>query len=133
MLKDIFLTNFLFQINRIQIQPVDKIFLSVGAVAAVIAIMFKLAAKFSPSPTDSKYRHKLFNVFLFLALGELFWYGARAQLVRFFGTHFVAMLIMFIAFVWLVVIVWKMFKNYSDEKIAWEKEQVKKKYLQNYR
>ena len=128
-----FTTNFLFQINRIQIQPADKFFLLVGVVALVLAVILKLAAKFAPSPIDAKYRNKLFNVFLFLSLAELVWYGARVQNVRLFGTHFAAMLIITIAFVWLVISLWKMFWRYRGEKTAWEKEQVKQKYLQNYK
>ncbi|MBI3232064.1 MAG: hypothetical protein HYZ51_03230 [Candidatus Doudnabacteria bacterium] len=129
MLKDFFTPKFLFEINRIQIQPADKFFLMVGVAGLVIAVIFKLSAKFSPSPVDTKYRNKLFNVFLFLALGEIFWYGARVQLVRFFGAHFVAILIILIVFIWLILALWKMFRNYRGEKTAWEKEQVKLKYL----
>ena len=124
-----FTTNFLFQINRIQIQPADKFFLLVGVVALVLAVILKLAAKFAHSPIDAKYRNKLFNVFLFLSLAELVWYGARVQNVRLFGTHFAAMLIITIAFVWLVISLWKMLMNYRQEKTIWEKEQVKLKYL----
>lgn len=129
MFKDFFTSQSLFSINRIQIQPADKFFLLAGMAAMVVAIIFKLGAKFSPSPVDAKYRNKLFNVFLFLSLAEIIWYGARAQLVRFFGTHFAAMLIILIAFVWLVISLWKMFRNYRTEKSTWEKEQVRLKYL----
>lgn len=129
MFKEFFTAKFLFQINRIQIEPADKFFLLAGVAALVVAIILKLAAKFSPSPVDTKYRNKLFNVFLFFALAEIIWYGARTQLVRFFGTHFAAILIIFIALVWLVINLWKMFKNYRSEKQAWEKEQVRLKYL----
>ena len=127
--KTLFTSEFLFEINRIQIEPADKFFLLVGVVALVIAVILKLAAKFSPSPIDSKYRNKLFNVFLFVAVAEIVWYGARAQLVRFFGTHFVAMLVILIALAWLIMVFWKMFRNYRGEKQSWEKEQVRLKYL----
>lgn len=133
MFKNFFTSQFLFSINRIQIQPADKFFLLVGVAAMVVAIVFKLAAKFSPSPVDAKYRNKLFNVFLFLSLAEIIWYGARAQLVRFFGTHFMALLVILIALMWLIMALWKMFRHYRGEKQAWEQEQVKLKYLQNYR
>lgn len=128
-LAELFTSTFLFSINRIQIEPADKFFLLAGVAALVVAIILKLAAKFSPSPVDAKYRNKLFNVFLFLALAEIIWYGARAQLVRFFGTHFAAILIILIASVWLIINLWKMLRNYRGEKQAWEKEQVRLKYL----
>lgn len=129
MFKVFFTPKFLFEINRVQIQPADKFFLLVGVVALVFAVIFKLAAKFSPNPVDAKYRNKLFNVFLFLSLSEIIWYGARAQLVRFFGMHLVAMLVICIAFVWFIAVIWKMIRNYRAEKTVWEKEQVKLKYL----
>ena len=127
--QDFFSSTFLFSINRVQIQPVDKFFLLIGVVALVIAIILKLAAKFSPSSVDTKYRNKLFNVFLFLALAEIIWYGARTQFVRFMGSHFVALLIIVVAFAWLIISLWKMFRNYRNEKVVWEKEEVKRKYL----
>ena len=73
MFNDFLNTKFLFQINRVQIQPVDKFFLLVGVVAFAIAVILKLAAKFSPSPVDSKYRNKLFNVFYFYLWQN--WFG----------------------------------------------------------
>jgi hypothetical protein len=129
MLTQLFSTQFLFQINRVIIEPVDKAFLFVGFAALAIAIFLKVAQKLSPSPVDAAYRSKLFNALLFLSAGEFLWYLARRQFVRFFGTHFVAIVILLIAVVWLLGIAWKMFRHYRSEKTAWEKEQVKLKYL----
>lgn len=126
---DLLKSNFLFQINRIEIQPADKFFLLVGVVALVLAVILKLAAKFAPSPVDTKYRNQLFSVFVFLSLGELIWYLARIYWVRLLGTHFVAIVIVLIAFVWLVIRLWGMLRSYRTEKTAWEKERVKQKYL----
>ena len=131
MIKELFTTQFLFSINRIQILPADKFFLFVGIVALVLAVILKLSAIYSPNPIDAKYRAKLFNPVLFLAIAEIIWYGARAQLVRFFGSHFVAILLMLIFLVWLIVVLWKMLMNYRREKTEWEKEQVRMKYLPN--
>jgi hypothetical protein len=130
-MKEFFTSQFLFQINRIQIQPVDKVFLMVGVAALAMAVIFKLAARFAPSPVDAAYRNNFFKIFLFLGSLEALWYGARAQLVRFFGTHFVALSIILISAVWLLVVLWKMFRRYRAEKTAWEKEQVRRKYLPN--
>ncbi len=129
MLKQLFSAIFLFEINRVQIQPVDQFFLFCGLVALVFAVIFKLSAKYSPSPVDTKYRNRFFNVFLFIGISEIIWYGARVQLVKFFGTHFVALLILLLALFWIFKIIWDMFKNYRNEKNVWEKEQVRLKYL----
>ena len=132
-LRELFSQQFLFEINRIQILPIDKLFLLIGAVAFVVAVILKLGAKYAPSPADGKYRNKLFSAFLFLSLAEIIWYGSRLQFVRLLGTHFVAIAIIIIFLWWLLSIAWKMFRNYRNEKTVWEKEQVRMKYLQNYR
>jgi hypothetical protein len=129
MFKEYFSSQFLFQINRIQVQPIDKFFLAVGVFALVLAVILKLSARYSPGPVDTKYRNRLSGVFFFLGLTELVWYGFRIQFVRFFGTHFLALLLILVFVVWLLAIVWKMFKNYKGEKSSWEKEQVRLKYL----
>ncbi|MCL5667281.1 MAG: hypothetical protein M1383_05945 [Patescibacteria group bacterium] len=129
MLKNIFTTKFLFQINTVSLEKTDSLFLYIGAILTVLAIVFKLAEKFAPTPIDRKYRGKFFNLLLTIGLCELVWYGARLQNVRFFGTHFVALLVLLIGVAWLVSLVIKMAKNYGVEKDRWEKEQVREKYL----
>ena len=129
MFKQLFSSQFLFQINRVIIEPADKVFLFVGFAALAIAVFLKIAQKLSPSPVDARYRGSLFNLFAFLSFSEIVWYLARRQFVPFFGTHFVAMGILLIAILWLTWIVAKMAKGYRREKTIWEKQQVKMKYL----
>ncbi len=124
-----FSTQFLFQINRIQIELIDEAFLYIGIALAVLAVVFRLGARFAPSPVDAKYRSKFFKLFLTIGLFEVVWFGARAQLIRFFGTHFVALLVLLIGLVWLVWVVVKIIRNYRREKQVWEKGELKKKYL----
>lgn len=109
----------------------DKVFLMIGALLVVLAIVFKIAAKLAPSEVDSKYRNKLFNLFMYIGFAEVIWFGLRYQNIKFFGSHFVAMLVLLIGLVWFVYLLVKMFKNYGQEKIVWEKEQVRQKYLPN--
>jgi len=125
-----FLTpDFLFQINRVRIEPIDEAFLYIGIAMVVLAFVFKLAARLSPSSVDAKYREKFFSLFVSIGFSVIVWFAARAQLVRFFGTHFVVLLVLFVGLVWFVWIVVKMAKNYRKEKQAWDKEQMKRKYL----
>lgn len=127
--KGLFTFQYLFQINRVMIVRGDKIFAAIGAILIVLAVLFKLAAVFAPTPVDKKYRQKFFNLFLSIGLYEAIWFGARAQTITFFGSHFVALVGLLIGSVWLVIIIIKMIKNYSREKQGFEKEQVKLKYL----
>jgi hypothetical protein len=129
MIKQYFTSKFLFEIDRVMLHRADKVFLSVGAILVVLAIIFKLAAVYAPNPVDGKYRQKFYNLFLNIGLSEVVWFGARYYFIRFFGSHFVALVILAIGLVWFVMIATKMVKNYRKEKIAWEKEQVKLKYL----
>ena len=121
--------EYLFQINHVIIARGDKVFAAIGAILIVLAVLFKLAAVFAPTPVDKKYRQKFFNLFLSIGIYEVIWFGARAQTVTFFGSHFVALLGLLIGLVWLIILIVKMIKNYGREKQGFEKEQVKLKYL----
>lgn len=124
-----FTEQFLFQINRVQLETSDRALLVIGIVFILTAILFKLGAHFAPSSVDAKYRNKFFYLFLTVGLLEVVWFGARAQFVRFFGTHFVALVILLIGLVWFGFIIGKMIKHYRREKQEWERVELKKKYL----
>lgn len=128
-MKEIFTYKFLFEVNRVMLEKSDRIFLMIGALVMMLAIVFKVAAKLASSEVDTKYRNKFFNLFLYVGFAKIIWFGLRYQNIKFFGSHFVAMLVLFIGFVWFVYVLVKMFKNYKSEKIDWEKEQVRRKYL----
>ncbi len=128
-LKSFFTSQYLFQINPAFISPTEKLFALVGAVLVLLAIVFKISSVLAPAPVDKKFRGKFFSLFLTIGLGELFWYFCRYQNIKFFGSHFMAWLIILIGLIWLGVIAVRMIKNYRKEKVAWEKEQVKSKYL----
>jgi Ca2+/Na+ antiporter len=128
-LKQYLSSQYLFQINSAFIAPGEKLFLVAGAVFTLLAVVLKIAAVTASNPTDAKYRNKFFGVFLFLGLSELVWYACRYQNVRFFGSRFVAWLLVLISVVWFVRILVSVFKNYRQEKSEWEKEQQKLKYL----
>jgi H+/gluconate symporter-like permease len=128
-MKDFFSAKFLFEINRVLIEPIDKFFLGFGTAAVVIAIVFRVAQTLAPTPVDAKYRSKFFKLFLTIGLLEIVWYGARLQFVRFFGSHFVAILILLIGLVWFGRIAYGMAKNYKREKADFDKEQLRLKYL----
>lgn len=127
--KSLLTLKALFEINRISIDSTDKFFLMLGGLFLVLAAIFKLSSVYAPSSVDKKYRGKLFTVFLTIGLLELVWFGARSQFVRFFGTKFVALLILVIGLVWFGAVLINMLKNYRKEKMEWEKEQVKLRYL----
>lgn len=127
--KELVTSKFLFQIDTVMLHRSDKILLLAGGIFVVLAVIFKLAAAYAPTPIDKKYRQKFYTLFLTIGVSEVIWFGARYYFIRFFGSHFTALLVLLIGLVWFGYIAAKMIKNYKSEKTAWEKEQVKLKYL----
>lgn len=122
--------NYLFKVEPFLVRS-DKMFFAIGIALLALAAFFKFAALFAPTPVDKEYRQKFFTAFLSIGIAELIWYAARYQNVMFFGSHFIALLLLVILAVWVVLIAVKMFKRYSGQKETWEKEQVRSKYLPN--
>lgn len=121
--------QYLFQIDRLALSRFDKAVAFLAVALLLLAAVFKFASMSAPSPVDKKYRHRFYSLCLWLGLALAVWFGARYEGVMFFGTHFVAFAILLtgaVCSVWQAV---KMFKNYSAEKSAWDKDQLKLKYL----
>jgi hypothetical protein len=127
--KNFFTAKYLFETNIILIPQQDKYFFVAGVAMAILAFVFKLSAIYAPDPVNKKYRQKFFNLFLYIGFCELIWYGARVQHVRFFGSRFVAWLVVLVGLMWLARLILKMAKNFGKEKNVFDKEQVKLKYL----
>lgn len=121
--------EYLFNINTIMLTRSDKLFFIIGSVFVLLAVVLKIAALYAPNPVDTAIRNRFFRLFLTIGLIEVIWFGARYQNVRFFGSHFVALLTLLIGLIWFVQIVVAAFRHYKTDKTAWEKEQVKLKYL----
>lgn len=122
-------SQYLFYVNPIMLTRSDMLFLVLGGLALVLAVVMKFAAVTAPSSVDRKYRDRLFNLFLTFGLWEVIWFGCRWENINFFGSHFVALLGLLIAVVWFVFIAAALIKKYRSEKQQWEKDQVKLRYL----
>lgn len=121
--------DYLFNINRVLLTRSDKLIFVIGAVLVVVAIVFKIAALYAPTPVDKLLRNKFYKLFLTIGLLEVVWFGFRYEEVTFFGSHFVAFVILLIGAIWFVQLIFSIFKNYKADKTVWEKEQIKLKYL----
>lgn len=128
-IKHFFTSDYLFAVNTVFISPKEKLFFVSGIVLVLLSIVLKISAKLSKNPADVKYRTKFYHLFLTIGLSELAWYFCRWQNVRFFNTKFIAWSIILAGIIWLLKISFVIFKNYNAEKTAWEKEQIKAKYL----
>lgn len=121
--------KYLFQIDRLYLSPSDWWFLYIGVGLIVLAVLLRVWQRFLKNPYDAKTMNRLFVLTLIAGIIEVIWFGARYQNVMFFGTHFVALLILLILIVWGSVIKIKFLKNRSKLTEAWQKEQLKQKYL----
>ncbi|MBL8029752.1 MAG: hypothetical protein JNN11_00710 [Candidatus Doudnabacteria bacterium] len=128
-MKEIFSSEFLFQIDRVMLHDIDKALGFFGAGFLVLGLVFKLAALYAPTPVDAKYRNKFFSILFFTGIYETAWFGLRFQNITFFGSHFVAFLGLLVGVVCALVVLVKTFKTYKTEKQSWEAEQLKLKYL----
>ncbi|HVY67995.1 MAG TPA: hypothetical protein VHA30_03840, partial [Patescibacteria group bacterium] len=107
----------------------DKVFFVIGLAFVVLAAILKVAAVLSPTPVDGMVRNRLFRLLLTVGLCEVAWFGARYENVSFFGSHFLALLILLIGLVWFGFIAKYFIKGYASEKSGYTKEQMKLKYL----
>jgi hypothetical protein len=107
----------------------DKLFFALGALAVILAIVFKIAALSSQSPVDKITRNKFYRLFLTIGISEVVWFAFRYENATFLGSHFVALIILLIGIIWLVWLLASIIINYKSDKTTWEKEQLKLKYL----
>jgi hypothetical protein len=128
-LKPYFTNQYLFQINTAYVSVQEKLFFFAGIILVLVSVVLKISATLAPLPVDKKYRQKFYGVFLTIGICELVWYLCRYEDVAFFGSHFVAWLVILIGLVWLVTDIVLLLKNYKHEKLVWQKEQIKLKYL----
>ena len=120
---------YLFTINSVMFSRSDKVFFAIGIILTVLGIFLKVSAYLAPNPVDKVVREKFYRLFISIGISEVIWFGCRYQNVRFFGSHFVALLVLLVGLVWGIWLIVSLFKNYRAKKSDWEKEQIKLKYL----
>lgn len=121
--------DYLFTIDRLNLAPTDWWYMYIGIGLVVIAAALRIVERALKNPFDRQLARKLFVLCLFAGLAEIIWFGARYQNVRFFGTHFVALIILLATFVWGSILKIRYWMKRSGQLSAWQKEQIKQKYL----
>ena len=129
-LKHFFSYDFQFYINRISIETVDRVFALVAAGLIVIAIVLHLYARFQKHPVSKRLYKRLFKIVLSIGILEAVWYAARFENISLFGTHFTFLLILLVGIAWVIPALRYRWGAYAQEVKAWDKEQIKQKYLQ---
>jgi hypothetical protein len=108
----------------------DKIFFLGSLAAIVISAVIKLIAvskdKNSPSAVLLA---RFFHLFLTTGIVLLIWTGAREQGIPWVSAHFLAIVILLAALVWLAFILKFYFRKYRVLMRDWADEKIKRKYL----
>ena len=128
-LKSFFNPQNLFDVNVAYTNPQERLFFLIGVILILLSVVLKISAVLAPSPVDQKSRNKFYVLFLSIGLAMIIWYFFRDENVMFFGSVFVASLIVLTGVFWFIAIIVSLFKHYGKEKAIWEKEQVRLRYL----
>lgn len=127
--KYFFSYDFQIYINRVRFETVDKVFVALVLLLCALALAALVAKKLASNPVTKGLMSRWFVWAGSMGLAGLIWVGARYQLVGLFGTHLAFIVLLIVAGVWKMFIVKYQFKVYPAEKMAWEKQQLKEKYL----
>jgi uncharacterized membrane protein SpoIIM required for sporulation len=128
-LKNFATVDYWFSIDRIMLHRGDSVVLIAGFAGLALAALLYGAGRFAATPVDRRLRTRLATPLLTFGVLEVLWFAARYQLVRFFGSKSVAALILVACGAWFAVRLVRELKRYRADRAAYEKEQVKLKYL----
>jgi hypothetical protein len=127
--KKIFSEEFFFHIDRIRLHRSDWLVVIIGSLFIIGGVITTVIRRSKQNPFTRQFLLQLTKVFLTIGLLELVWFGLRYEAVRWFGTHFTAVLIFAGGMVWIGVILKKYFQTHKSQTESWQKQQLKMKYL----
>ncbi len=128
-IKHIFTKDFLFQVNSVNLETVDKIFLAVSLFGIVFAVGLWVWRRVDTNKVRKAIVDRYKNLsFTFGLLGVL-WFTLRYENVAWFGTHFAFILLLAVVGIWKIFLVKYLLFRYSKDVAVWEREQLKNKYL----
>lgn len=127
--QKVFSEKYLFEIDRIALQRSDNMFFVLGIILVVAATVLRVTNMYIQNPVVKKFQHRWFKLAATIGVLEVVWFGLRWENVRFFGTHFIALIILVIGVFWTVAILKYAWRTFALDKQQWEKQQLKLKYL----
>ncbi len=131
--KNLLTADYWFAIDRTSLHLIDKTVFGIGIAFIVIAIVLVLIRRRTQSPFYRSLLGKFSNIFWITGALEVVWFGFRYENAVYLGTLFVA------AFIGLIFLLragflTKLFiRNRKTALQAWQREQVKNKYLPKQR
>ena len=123
-------SRYLFGPNPLALSRSDNIFLWVAAAFALLGVASKiLALRRGQNDPRRVLWNRLWHAFFTTGFLLLVWFGARYENIPWIGTHFVALFLLLIGFVWLGFIAWYRIKTYPGAVHRYQEENVRQKYL----
>lgn len=125
------LTNYYFWFTQPSsfLSPEDRMFFYVFVGIAVLAILFRVAARLVQHHINRKLLMRLWYLAFSVGLSGLIWYGMRYENTYIFARRYWAGLTLLVGIVWLLFIIKYLVFQYRGEKTDYEKELVRRKYL----
>lgn len=127
--KKVFSSEFFLQIDRVRLHRADWLILILGAALVVSGLIVVLIKRSKTNPFAKKLLTRLTQMLVTTGFLEIIWFGLRYEAVRWFGTRVAAALVLAGGLVWLGFILNDFRKRFKKETEAWQKEQLKMKYL----
>lgn len=124
-------TKYIFGPNPVVFSRSDYVFFYAAAAFVVIAIIAKvLTLRTDTGNPIRKLWDRFYHLLLTTGLLMLLWAGARYENIPWIGTHFVVLVLLLIAAVWLGFILWYRLLHFPHERRHFQEESTKQKYLQ---
>lgn len=107
----------------------DKYFGYLFLAGLILAIGLWAWSKFIKHSVNKKLIKKFSSPILNLGISGLVWFGLRFENTPLFGQRYWAGLVMIVSLVWLGFVLKFLVFNYRTEKVEFEKESIKNKYI----
>jgi hypothetical protein len=104
---------------------------SIFIACLALAVAARILKGFGKNAVLNRLYGRIFSGLLTFAIIGGFWAGLRYLLVPYLGGRIVAGLILLAFLVWLGFVLWYVFTRFIKEKIEWEAQQVKNRYLKS--
>ena|SRR3989344_2561814 len=95
----------------------------------ILAMILKLAKRFSKNPIKTRLMDRLFSLLLTVSFSGLIWYGFRYENTPIFAMHYWAGLVVLIGLIWFFFIAKYFVSRFFPELTEFDREQLKKKYI----
>lgn len=131
--KQFITSDFWFQIDRTLIHKSEYAAIVTGGVLLLLSLAIYLYARTSSIPQLKAWWNKIATVSLITGLLSGLWFGLRYEAIRFFGSRFILGLIFGAWVIRIAYLIYVYFVKMGKQKLEWQKEQAKLKYLPKQR